>query len=329
MPDLPSTHPQVKRNLLYIRLILGVVLGVFMVYRFQAPAPNVLFLSLLSAALLLSFTPFLWIKEEAWCKVAPQYAVFFGDLLLILATLYLTGRMETELLLSIFLALFISALSRSVAHSLVVALALIGLYSYHAYLLRPELDFTDPFLLLSFTLILVVAIEAGYLAYRVVQEEEELVSMARKMQALNQQVHEGNQVALEYAGTLKNVLDSFPLGAIAVSRQGEILFFNQTAGKLLDVNPKALLNISIHNGKLGSLGERMVQSLKDKTQIKREYMDVEWKGRLRRFRLDSSEGSVPNAGAWGTLFLIQEAAKPSGPENPAPQDSSTGPTPTA
>jgi hypothetical protein len=74
--------------------------------------------------------------------------------------------------------------------------------------------------------------------------------------------------------------------------------------------------MSVHNGKLGPLGERMVQSLKDKTTLKREYMDIVWLGRPRRFRLDSSEGVVPGSGPWGTLFLIQDAAKPNQPEKP-------------
>jgi transcriptional regulator with PAS, ATPase and Fis domain len=181
------------------------------------------------------------------------------------------------------------------------------------------MDFTDPTLMLSFSLLFMVAIEAGYLAFRVVEEEQQLVDMARHMQSLNEQVKDGNQATLKYAGSLKNVLDSLPLGAVAVSRQGEIIFINQTVGKLLDLNPRALLNMSIHNAKLGPIGERMVQSLKEKVLLKREYMEIVWAGRSRRFRLDSSEGVVPGSGPWGTLFLIQEAGKPAEESSKTPE----------
>ncbi len=314
MADENCAHPQVKKNLLSIRVVMGLVLGTFVMFRFLSPNPDVPLLVGALAAILLSFAPFVWMKEEQWCKMFNQYLVFFMDIALILGTLYVTDHLETEFLLSFFLTLFISALSRSVTNSMVVALAVTGLYLYRVNLLRPDTDLLSPTLLLSCSLLFMVAIEAGYLAYRVVEEEEELVSMARKMNALHQQVKEGNQASLEYAGSLKNVLDSLPLGALAVSRQGEILFINQTVGRLLDLNPRALTNMSIHNAKLGPLGERMVQSLKDKVYLKREYMDITWGGRARRFRLDSSEGVVPGAGVWGTLFLLQEAAKPAASE---------------
>jgi PAS domain-containing protein len=105
-------------------------------------------------------------------------------------------------------------------------------------------------------------------------------------------------------------LDSLPFGAIAVSRQGEIIFINQTIGRLLGINnPRSLQNMSLQNPKLGLLGDRLALSLKDKMPLVREYLDIAWAGQPRRFRLDSSEGVVPGAGAWGTLFLIQESFK--------------------
>jgi PAS domain-containing protein len=316
MAVISSTQPQVQKNLLLIRVVLGLVLTAFVAFDFQTPNRHVLWLCCLEAAILLSFTPFIWLKEKQWCEVTTQYFVFFMDLTLILATLFITSHMETEFLLSFFLTIFISALSRSVTNSLLVASAISGLYFYRIMTIQPNVDWTNPILLLSFSLLFMAAIEGGYLAYRVIEEEQNLVDMARRMNVLHQQVKEGDQAALEYAGSLKNVLDSLPLGALAVSREGNIIFINQTVGKLLELNTRSLLNMSVHNGKLGPLGERMVQSLKDKTTLKREYMDIVWLGRPRRFRLDSSEGVVPGSGPWGTLFLIQDAAKPNQPEKP-------------
>jgi hypothetical protein len=316
MAALSYDHPQVKKNLLLIRLVLGLVLSAFVVFNYQTPSHHNLWLICLEAAIILSFSPFLWWKEKQWCEVPKQHFVFFVDLTLILATLFVTNHMETEFLLSFFLTIFISALSRSVTNSLLVASAISGLYLYRVISTQPNLDWTDPILLLSFSLLFMAAIEGGYLAYRVVEEEQDLLDMARRMKVLHQQVKDGDQVALEYAGSLKNVLDSLPLGALAVSREGNIIFINQPVGKLLELNTRSLLNMSVHNDKLGILGERMVQSLKDKQPLKREYIDVVWLGRPRRFRLDSSEGVVPGAGPWGTLFLIQDAAKPNPNEPP-------------
>jgi len=310
MANLSTPHPQIKKNLLLIRVVLGLVLATYIFFRFQAPRHDTPWLVGLLVFLAVSYIPFRLLNEEQWNKVFPQYLVFAMDLILILGILYFTDHMETEFLLSLFLTLFISALSRSIGNSVLVAVAVSGLYLYHAYLTKETIDFTDPFLMLSLSLLFMVAIEAGYLAFRVVEEEQKLVDMARRMSALNQQVKDGSQAALDYAGSLKNVLDSLPMGALAVSRVGEILFINQTLGKLLDLNTRSLVNLNVHNVKLGPFGERMAKSLKEKVFLKHEYMDLVWGGRSRRFRLDSSEGIVPGSGPWGTLFLIQEAMKP-------------------
>jgi PAS domain-containing protein len=103
------------------------------------------------------------------------------------------------------------------------------------------------------------------------------------------------------------VLDSLPLGAIAVGSNGDILFLNQPAAKLLDVNSKILQGGPIAHKKMGEIGSRMAQSLKEKVSLQRVYMDLVWGGRKRRFRIDSKEGSVEGV-PWGTLFLLQEAA---------------------
>ena len=60
----------------------------------------------------------------------------------------------------------------------------------------------------------------------------------------------------------------------------------------------------------------MAQSMKDRQELKREYIDVAWKNGVKRFRLDSSTGISPSGKVWGIVFLIQEAAHPSDPPPP-------------
>ena len=316
LPDLATPQPQVKKNLLMIRGVLAVALAAFVFLRFQAPDPPKLWLGIYLALLALSFLPLALAKEERWEAVYSQYGIFAMDLALILGVLFLTDRLETEFLLSFFLTLFISALSRSVTNSLLVGIAVTGLYAYRVYWVSTAFNPYDPFLILSCSLLILVALHSGYLASRAVEEENALVDLARRMKSLNEEVKEGSQAAMEYAATLKNVLDTLPLGALAVSREGLVVFINQTAAKLLEMNPRALLNVSISNPKMGLLGEAMIKSVKDKVLLKKEYVDLDWNGHPKRFRLDSSVGTATNGSPWGTLFLIQEATRPAAPADP-------------
>jgi len=127
---------------------------------------------------------------------------------------------------------------------------------------------------------------------------------------LTEKVREGDQMALAYAATLKNVLDSLPIGAIAVSTSNTVIFANAKAGQLLETHPKNLTNIHLLNSEtvLGELALTMGHALKNRIELKKEYLALEWKGQRRRFRIDSCPGIGPNQSVWGTLFLLQETA---------------------
>ncbi len=309
MPTLPTHHPQVKKNILLIRVVLGVVLTALVLTNFKTTHGPWLWVFL--AVLAASFIPFFRFSDESWERVRLQYIVFAFDLALILSALFLCDRLETELLLSLFLTLFISALSRSLRNSALVAVAIIVLYLYRIYWVKPDFSPWDPFVFLSCTLLLVVALHSGFLAFRTVEEESKLVELAKRMNLLDQQVKDNQTAAFEHAATLKKVLDSLPLGAIAVSRGGDILFLNQPAVNVLDVNPKSLLNGPLSNPILGVLGARMAEAIHQKIEMHRVYLNVEMKGKKHRYRLDSKQGTGPDGTPWGTLFLLQEALLPS------------------
>jgi hypothetical protein len=309
MGELQQATPQVKKNILLIRLLLAATLYCFAFLHFQAhpdkKLPDILFASVL----VLSFVPFLFWAESIFEKVRVQYIVYALDLLLLMSGLYLFNYFQTSLLIIIFLTFFISALSQSVGKSLLVGMAVIALYVYLIYIKNDDFNYMDPFLLLSCVLLLVVAVHSGYLAYRAVQEEKEVAALAKKMTLLTERVREGDQAALEYSATLKNVLDTLPVGAIAVSTDGTICFANAKAGKLLEINPNILTNryLYMKDFALRELGERMAQSVKDHQELKKEYIDVSWKNGMKRFRLDSSIGTAPSGKVWGILFMVQEA----------------------
>jgi PAS domain-containing protein len=314
---LQATH-QVKKNILLIRLLLAVSLYCFAFIHLQDNPGQKLTVVLYSLLLALTFVPFFFWDEKLFEKVRIQYIVYALDLLLLMGGLYLFNYFATDLLIIVFLTFFISAISQSVGRSLLVGLAMIGLYVYLVYYKNVMFDYTDPLLLLSCVLLLVVAIHSGYLAYRTVQEEKEVVELAKKTVLLSEKVREGDQAALDYAATLKNVLDTLPVGAVAVAMDGTIVFANAKIGKMLDINPNILINryLYMKDFALKELGERMAMAMKDRQELKREYIDVAWKNGPKRFRLDSSVGIAPSGKAWGILFLIQEASHPADPPHP-------------
>jgi PAS domain-containing protein len=318
MAEIQQATPHVKKNILLIRLLLALTLFCFAFFYLQAHPDQKIIAVAYTLALAATFLPFYFLREEALEKVRFQYIVFSMDFVFLLAGLYLFDRFETNLLILTFLTFFISALSQSVGRSLFVAVAVVALYVYLTYYKSDIFNYMDPFLLLSCALLFVVSIHSAYLAYRTVQEEKEIAALARKARLLSEKVKEGDQLAMEYAATLKNVLDSLPIGAIAVSTDGNIFFVNAPVGKILDVNPKTLTNLYLFKeNALKEIGERMAQSLKDRKELKREYVDLMWNNKPKRFRLDSASGVSPSGKVWGTLFLFQEAQRPAG-EDSAP-----------
>ncbi len=312
MSGLQQATPHVKKNIFLIRLLLALILLCF-AYFFLLAHPEQKKLAVVYALVLAaSFIPFYFLAAEKFEKVRFQYIVFSMDFVFLLAGIYLFDHFDTNLLILIFLTFFISALSQSVGRSVFVSIAVIALYVYLIYYKSDNFNYYDPFLFLSCALLFVVAIHSGYLAYRTVQEEKELVELARKTSLLTERVREGDQAALEYAATLKNVLDTLPIGAIAVSIEGYTIFVNARVGKILDVNPKSLSNIYLFSKDtpLGDIGDLMANSIKNRQELKREYLDTHWNSKPKRFRLDSASGSGPSGKVWGTLFLLQETQKP-------------------
>ncbi|HVZ80184.1 MAG TPA: PAS domain-containing protein [bacterium] len=319
MNELQQATPQVKKNVFLIRLLLASILLCLGYFYLMDHLDHKSLVLAYGIVLGLSFVPLHLIQEDRFEKVRFQYIVFSMDLVFLLAGLYLFDHWETNLMILIFLTFFMSALSQSVGRSLVVAMAVVGLYVYLIYYKSDDFNYLDPLLLLSCALLFVVSIHSGYLAYRSVQEEREIIQLARKAALLSEKVREGDQAALEYAATLKNVLDSLPIGAIAVSVEGNVLFVNARVGKILDLNPKGLVNalVTAKGQPLGPIGEKMADSLKTRRELKREYLDAEWNGHAKRFRLDSSSGSTPSGKVWGTLFLLQEVQHPAEGARPA------------
>lgn len=322
MNDLLQATPRVKKNLFLIRALLAAILFCFAFFFVQVHPEQKNQTLLYLFALAATFIPFFFLREEKFEQVHFQYIVFAMDFVFLLLGLYLFNHLETNLLLIIFLTFFISAISQSIGRSIVVAITVISVYLYLIYYKNDVFNYMDPVLLLSCALLFVVAIHSGYLAYRTVQGERELIVLAQKANLLSQRVKEGDQIALNYAATLKNVLDSLPIGAIAVSNEASTIFVNAKAGKILDMNPKTLTNIYLltKDSPLGDIGELMAQALKNKRDLKKEYLDANWKGKKRRFRLDSSFGTGPSGQAWGTLFLLQESTIP---DSPADQPASS------
>ena len=309
MKEMQAVAPEVKKNILFIRTLLAILLLCFAFFYYQSRPEDLIKILIYSGILSGSFIPFIFLTEEKCETVRFQNIVFMVDLGFLLSGLFLFNHFATDFLITIFLTLFISALSQSIGRSILVSVFVICIYVYMIYYKSDNFNYLDPFLLLSCALLMVVAIHAGYLAYRTVQEEKEIIDLARKANMLTEKVREGDQLALNYAATLKNVLDSLPLGAIAVSTSNSVIFVNAKVGRILDIHPKSMTNLYLlaNDSPLGELALTMGNSIKNRCELKKEYLMMNCNGQTRRLRLDSTPGVGPGGSVWGTLFLLQEA----------------------
>src|SRR5579872_3382508 len=191
MNGLQQATPQVKKNIFLIRALLAITFFSFAFFFIQAHPDQKNTSLAYVLALAATFIPFYFIQEEKFQQVHFQYIVFSMDFVFLLVGLFLFNHLETNLLIIIFLTFFISAISQSVGRSIVVAVAVIGLYLYLNYFKSDDFNYMDPFLLLSCALLFVVAIHSGYLAFRTVQDEKELVELAKKARLLSEKVKQG------------------------------------------------------------------------------------------------------------------------------------------
>jgi hypothetical protein len=309
MNEMQAVDPAVKKNILFIRGLLALLLLCFSYFHYQSKVDDLVKILVYCGVLLGSFIPFIFLSEEKCETVRFQNIVFMVDLGFLVGGLILFGHADTNFLITIFLTIFISALSQSIGRSILVSVFVISIYVYMLYYQNENFNYYDPFLFLSCALLMVVAIHAGYLAYRTVQEEKEIIDLAKKATLLTEKVREGDQLALNYAATLKNVLDSLPIGAIAVSVSSNIIFVNAKVGKILDIHPKSVTNLYLlaNDSPLGDLALTMGNAIKNRFELKKEYLVMDWNGQKKRIRLDSCPGMGPGGSVWGTLFVLQEA----------------------
>jgi hypothetical protein len=116
-------------------------------------------------------------QEVNFKKIRFQYIIFLMNSFFLISAVSLFDHFETNLLIIIFFTFLVSAIRQSVGRAIVVAVAVIGLYLY--LILKTEMtNFLDPVLLLFCALLLVVSIHSGYLAYRTVQEDKEVMDLA-------------------------------------------------------------------------------------------------------------------------------------------------------
>ena len=233
------------------------------------------------------------------------------DFLFLLCGLFLFDHFETNLLILTFLTFFISALSQSVGRSLVVAIAVIALWftssitkAMSSIILTLFFFLPGPFVCRGnpFGLPGLPHGSAG----------EGNSWNWKKSHVVNREDREGNQTSMEYAATLKCVLDTLPIGAVAVSTEGYVFFVNARVGKILEANPKTLTNVNIFtkDGSLQGIGEKMAKAIKERQELKREYIEVEWNGQHKRFRLDSSLERAPGKGLGNPLSDSGSPQKP-------------------
>src|SRR5258708_13066149 len=128
MKELQQATPQVKKNIFLIRSLLAVTFFSFAFFFIQAHPDQKNITLVYVFALAVTFIPFYFIQEEKFRQVHFQYIVFSMDFVFLLVGLYLFNRLETNLLIIIFLTFFISAISQSVARTIVVAVASTRLY---------------------------------------------------------------------------------------------------------------------------------------------------------------------------------------------------------
>lgn len=176
------------------------------------------------------------------------YAVFLLDLLVILSNLALTGSLNRELLIALFLGTFIAALTRKVASTCLAALVLSVIY----FSMKSEdaggFNMQSSQQLLDLPFLLIASIHSGLVAQEADTESGLVRAASAESHVMELKFKETFLEAATFNRNIKAMLDALPYGVIMLDKMGAIKFFNVTSELVFGVSRDAALGslVAVH-----------------------------------------------------------------------------------
>ncbi|MCE5300764.1 MAG: PAS domain-containing protein [Spirochaetia bacterium] len=260
-----------KRSITYIRAVLTLLLFLLAAYNFPTMAEDMRFyIYIYLVVLLASNVVLIMTGDEKYEGTRLHYIIFIVDIIFLSLGTYWLADMDFNFFIIMFLTIFMCALSRSMALSIVIALVANVIYLYARYATGGGADILiQEKVLLNIPFLFVVALHSSFLAEKTADEEYQKNKLARSQKDLADRV-KAIDSQMEYSAKFaSDVYDAMPQGVIVLDSHGVVVAFNTAAEAVFNTKRNKVINILYREvGILGDVTGVITELIQIKSAIK-------------------------------------------------------------
>lgn len=216
-------------NFVNFRWLLFIWLGAVIWYRTQHDIPVDLKNSLLLGAVLLSQAVLLIMPLKYFEGLRFFYAIFLLDLNFILLSFWFTDQMQMDLVMTLFLGIFVAALAKDVVTS-VLAFVVISIFYVTLKARTPDgFDFSQTGSLLKLPFLFIASIHSGLVAHEAADELEVKNLLHSERQILAGKIKGTFVETVKFTHDIKLMFDALPFALVMIDLEGKVTVFNHMA----------------------------------------------------------------------------------------------------
>ncbi len=255
-----------KRYIVYIRAMLSLTILIAAVYNYSSLGKPVLSGLVYISLLLLSNVVFLLLPARMYKGIRLHYLVFLLDISFLVIASFIFTHMDLVFIVLVFLTVFMSALSQSVALSLIIALVVNSLY---IFMISQQgaagNNFWDDKALLNIPFIFIVALHSSYLA----EKANDLILDRKNLEKINRvltkKVMSRRQENTGLIMFTEALLNGFKFGVLMLDPEGMVQIVNSAAGTMLGLAPAKTVGMA-------------VKDISIPNEVKDAIMNIQFKG---------------------------------------------------
>ena len=234
-----------KRNIIYIRAILSLIITLLGVYKLSYIITSAQYVGVYILVLVASNFVFIALPVRLFEGTRMHYIIFMMDIVFISLGAYWLASLDFFFFMMIFVTIFISAIGQSVKLSILVAVVVNVFYFYIKNMMAQSsgAESAGQSILLNVPFLFMVALHSSYLAEKTSEDIEGMNRLRKSNQTLTGRVNDMNADMAEREEYEGRIFDSFREGVIILDEKGLIKQFNRKCETIFDVKRARVMNV--------------------------------------------------------------------------------------
>jgi PAS domain S-box-containing protein len=261
-----------KRNIIYIRALLTLVITLLGVYKLNYIMSSAQYVGYYIIVLVASNFVLMLLPSRLYEGIKLHFIIFMMDIIFVALGAYWLANLDFLFFMMIFVTIFISAIGQSVGLSIIVSIIANVFYFFIRAMIAqsggPEAAGTT--ILLNIPFIFMVALHSGYMAERANEDAEGINKLRKSNQALTGRVNDMNTDIAAHEEYEGRIFDSFREGVIILDENGLIKQFNKKCEAIFGIKKVKIINYLYKE--VHELGDvvKLFSEIKSKNQVSYE-----------------------------------------------------------